>query len=82
MSTFQPVLEKLFERNQRAEIIYLSASGSLTHRVIKIKKVTPFWVKGYCYLRKTERTFSLQNILSIYPVQNNQESPFKHAAGR
>ncbi len=74
MNPFFQTLNRIFEKNQLAEIIYLSASGELSHRVVSVKKVTPYYLQGYCLLRKTNRTFSLQNILSVYPKNIKRSS--------
>ncbi|WP_456275809.1 hypothetical protein [Bacillus sp. AK128] len=69
MGSFQPLFERLLAENQAAEIIYLSSSGQLSHRVFTIRRVTPYYVNGYCQLRKANRSFSFQNILSASPVK-------------
>lgn len=74
MNPFYSTIMRIFKNNQAAEIIYQSASGELSHRVIYIHKVTPQFVQGYCTLRKTTRTFSMQNILSAYPKQSNRKA--------
>ncbi|KAA0546599.1 hypothetical protein FZW96_15270 [Bacillus sp. BGMRC 2118] len=77
MNHFYPTFLKMYQNNQPAEIIYQSASGHLSHRVIYIKKVTPQFIQGYCSLRKTTRTFSLQNMLSVYPKNTHTLSKSK-----
>ncbi|MFZ3589292.1 hypothetical protein ACOI1C_08355 [Bacillus sp. DJP31] len=74
MNPFFQTLNRIHESNKLAEIIYLSASGDLSHRAVIVKKVTPYYFQGYCLLRKTNRTFSLQNILSVYPKNSKRSS--------
>ncbi|MBM7659694.1 putative DNA-binding transcriptional regulator YafY [Bacillus mesophilus] len=80
MNTFQLQFQRLLEKDQAAEIIYLASNGELSHRVIHVKEVTPYYIRAYCNLRKTTRTFSLQNILSVFPKQAKRISPHHVAA--
>lgn len=68
MNPFYTTIKRIHEQNQAVEIIYQSLSGEISHRIIYVNKLTPQFVYGYCTLRKTMRTFALQNILSAYPL--------------
>ncbi|MGD6964543.1 hypothetical protein ACQCVB_20280 [Fictibacillus phosphorivorans] len=47
------------------EIMYLSDSGSISQRTITIKDIEESNLRAYCHLRKTQRVFKMENILSI-----------------
>ncbi|OIK11105.1 WYL domain-containing protein [Bacillus sp. MUM 13] len=46
------------------EIIYLSEKGQVSQRRIQVLDLTEEYVRAYCFLRKTNRTFKISNILS------------------
>ncbi|WP_419883465.1 hypothetical protein ACN6MY_07875 [Peribacillus sp. B-H-3] len=46
------------------EIIYLSEKGQVSQRRIQVLDITEDYVRAYCFLRKTKRTFKISNILS------------------
>jgi len=46
------------------EIIYLSKSGILTQRRIKVISIYENTIKAVCLLRKSRRTFRIDHILS------------------
>jgi predicted DNA-binding transcriptional regulator YafY len=52
---------------QQVTMIYMAKDGSLTKRRIKIDRITETSVTGYCYLRKQQRTFRLNQILAMQP---------------
>ncbi|MEB6549047.1 hypothetical protein MXL46_08055 [Heyndrickxia sporothermodurans] len=54
---------------ERLEMIYLSAKGDITQRIIKVEKVGEESFRAYCYTRKQLRTFKINNILSIAPLK-------------
>ncbi|MFD1735370.1 hypothetical protein ACFSCX_02215 [Bacillus salitolerans] len=76
MNPFYSALNRCFLDQQPVELIYQSISGEMTHRTIMIRKMTPTFIQGYCLLRKTTRTFSLQNILSISTKQKESKRLF------
>ncbi|KZE65618.1 hypothetical protein AWM68_20670 [Fictibacillus phosphorivorans] len=47
------------------EIMYLSNSGQISQRIISIKEINETTIRAYCHLRKTQRVFKLDNILSV-----------------
>jgi predicted DNA-binding transcriptional regulator YafY len=52
--------------NQKpVEIMYLSNSGEVSQRTITIRDIHDSKIKAYCHLRRTQRVFKLENILSI-----------------
>ncbi|MDN4606640.1 transcriptional regulator [Sporosarcina highlanderae] len=61
-------LIKICERRELAEMIYMSADGSLTKRRIRILSVGEGSFKAYCFLRREKRTFKIESVLSIRRV--------------
>jgi predicted DNA-binding transcriptional regulator YafY len=47
------------------EIMYISNNGQVSQRTIFIKDINETTMRAYCHLRKTQRVFKLENILSI-----------------
>lgn len=56
------------------ELIYLAKNGNITQRKISVLHVSGTTVTAYCHLRKTKRTFLLENILSFVPIKNRRET--------
>ncbi|MBH0171000.1 hypothetical protein [Fictibacillus sp. 18YEL24] len=47
------------------EIMYISNNGQVSQRTVSIKAINETTLKAYCHLRKTQRVFKLDNILSV-----------------
>ncbi|WP_227521510.1 MULTISPECIES: hypothetical protein [Bacillus] len=58
------LLEKYFYHNIPIEMIYEARNGELTQRAVRIIHIGDTHLIGFCYLRKTKRTFKIENILS------------------
>ncbi|HWL25428.1 MAG TPA: transcriptional regulator [Ureibacillus sp.] len=61
-------LMKFMLRNQLVDMIYLAKSGEVTKRRIKIIHVNEQSIIAYCFMKQSQRTFLIDNILSLYPV--------------
>lgn len=59
---------KNMNKNQLVEVIYISNSGQITKRRVKVYKVNQQSFIGYCYLRKSIRTFNIANVFALVPV--------------
>jgi predicted DNA-binding transcriptional regulator YafY len=53
---------------RRVEIIYQSADGSLTQRMIRVLDVRDGVVRAYCLTTGAPRTFRVENILAALPA--------------
>lgn len=51
------------------EMIYLDDKGNLSQRRIRVLSVGEETFKAYCYVRRQQRTFKSNNILSIIPAK-------------
>lgn len=61
-------LLKVLERKQLIDMMYISKSGEITKRRIKVIKVEDDTFKAYCFTKHASRTFKIENVLSMLPV--------------
>jgi predicted DNA-binding transcriptional regulator YafY len=59
------LLTRAMERREKVEMIYLSAKGEVTQRVIDVVNLNDQHVIAYCHTRKERRLFKIDNILSL-----------------
>lgn len=60
----ESLIRRALDSGEPLEIIYQSASGNLTQRVIFVKDVNGKRIRAYCTLRKQTRFFNMDHILS------------------
>ncbi|PID03756.1 transcriptional regulator [Sporosarcina sp. P2] len=65
-------LIKSVERNYILDMIYMSKGGAISKRRIKVMQVGEVSFRAYCYLRKSNRTFKIDNILALVPVTSRE----------
>lgn len=68
------LLEKYFSRGQIVEVIYLSKSGEISKRRVKIIKIQGDSFQAFCFTRKAKRTFLIDNVLACVPVIQKERS--------
>lgn len=61
-------LVKSMRYGDSLDMIYVSGSGAISKRRIKVLSINEVNFQGYCYLRKSKRTFKVDNILALVPV--------------
>jgi len=61
-------LEKAMNRNQLVTIMYMSKTGEITKRRVKIMSITTNTFKAYCFVKQSQRTFKIDHVLAIVPV--------------
>ncbi|MBS8263139.1 hypothetical protein DYI25_01655 [Mesobacillus boroniphilus] len=61
------LLEKSLSENLPVEMIYLAANNQITQRRIIVKEMHERYFKAFCFLRKADRLFKKENILSVMP---------------
>lgn len=61
-------LMKSMNRNYVLDMMYLSKDGAISERKIKVLQVGEVSFRAYCYLRKFNRTFKIDNVLALVPV--------------
>lgn len=65
-------LIKSMEWNHVLDMIYMSKDGAISKRSIKILQVEDVSFRAYCYLRKSNRTFKIDNILALVPITSKE----------
>ena len=61
-------LIKAMQRQQIVSMMYISQSGAITKRRIKIIKLAGNSFTAFCFTRRAKRTFMINNVLAILPV--------------
>lgn len=61
-------IKKAVNDNQQLELIYMSDSGQITKRRIKVLMFNDDLFSAYCFLRGANRTFKGQNVLALVPI--------------
>ncbi len=64
----QEQLIKAMQRNQLVDMMYVSKTGEISKRRIKIIKMADDKFQAYCFNKETKRTFIIDNALAIAPV--------------
>ncbi|MBO0601368.1 transcriptional regulator [Sporosarcina sp. E16_3] len=65
-------LIKSMEWNHVLDMIYMAKDGAISKRSIKILQVGDVSFRAYCYLRKSNRTFKIDNILALVPITSKE----------
>ena len=61
-------LIKSTEYNEPLDMMYMAADGSISKRRINVLQVGEVSFRAYCFLRKSKRTFTIDNVLALVPV--------------
>lgn len=61
-------LIKSMKYNQEMDMMYMTNDGVVSQRRIKVLQLKGSCCIAYCYLRKSKRTFKIENILALVPV--------------
>ncbi len=61
-------LMKSMDRHMVLEMMYISKDGTISKRRIEVLQVGEVSFRAYCYLRKSNRTFTIDNVLALVPV--------------
>jgi len=61
-------LIKAMLRNQLVDMMYVSKSGEISKRRIKVTKVLDNSFTAYCFTKQAKRTFLIDNVLALQPV--------------
>lgn len=65
-------LERSVDYGEVLEMMYLAADGTISKRQIKVLQVGEVSFRAYCYLRKSKRTFTIENVLALVPVMSKE----------
>lgn len=61
-------LIKAMQYKQLVTIIYMSKSGEITKRRVKVLKIESDKFQAYCFMKRDKRTFIIDNVLAVLPV--------------
>lgn len=61
-------LIKSMRYNQPMDMMYMTNDGVVSQRRIKVLQMRGSCCIAYCYLRKSKRTFKIENMLALVPV--------------
>lgn len=56
--------------NEVMEMIYMSNKGELSKRRVKVLSLQEDAFRAFCFVRKQQRIFKIENVLSIRPVRS------------
>lgn len=59
---------KAMKYHQLIDVIYIAKNGSITKRRVKVLTVAGGSMQVYCHTKKAKRTFILDQILAVKPV--------------
>ena len=65
-------LFKSMKFSESADMMYMSNGGVISKRRIKVLQVNEDNFRAYCYLRKSKRTFRIDNVLALVPVYQKE----------
>ena len=61
-------LQKALRFNEILQVMYLAKDGSISKRKIRVLSIHGKTFTAYCFLRKSKRTFLIDNVLAVVPV--------------
>jgi predicted DNA-binding transcriptional regulator YafY len=65
---------KAMQYGKIVDVMYMSKSGNFTKRRIKVLKLYGESFQVYCFLRNTKRTFLIDNVLALIPVERKESA--------
>ncbi|KAA0944142.1 transcriptional regulator [Sporosarcina sp. ANT_H38] len=65
-------LVKSAEYNQVLIMMYLAKDGSISKRRINVLQIGEASFRAYCFLRKSKRTFIIDNVLALVPIVHRE----------
>ncbi len=65
-------LIKAMQRNQLLDMMYVSKTGEISKRRIKIIQIVGDKFQAYCFIKEAKRTFIIDNVLVVYTVNRER----------
>ncbi|WP_338657204.1 transcriptional regulator (plasmid) [Sporosarcina psychrophila] len=65
-------LVKSLEYKEFLDMMYMAADGTISKRRINVLQVGEVSFRAYCFLRKSKRTFTIDNLLALVPVKTKE----------
>lgn len=66
-------LEKSARYGESVVLMYLAKDGRISKRRVKVLQVGETTFRAYCFLRKSKRTFLIDNVLAVVPVLQKEK---------
>ena len=60
-------LMKSIKYNESMDMMYMAKDGQISKRRINVLQVGEVSFRAYCFLRKSKRTFTIDNVLALVP---------------
>lgn len=67
-------LMKSMEYGVLLDMMYMDKSGAVSKRRIQVIQVGEGSFRAYCYMRKSKRTFTIDNVLVLVPVVHKERA--------
>lgn len=67
-TSVRKTLEKSIKYGDVLDMMYLAKDGSISKRRVSVLQVGDVSFRAYCHLRKSKRTFTIDNVLALVPV--------------
>lgn len=61
-------LVKAMQHHQLVELMYMSKSGEISKRRVKLLKISGDKFQAFCFVKHAKRTFIINNVLAVLPV--------------
>lgn len=58
--------------NEYLDMMYIANDGAISKRRVKVLQVNEYSFQAYCFLRRSKRTFRIDNVLALVPVIQNE----------
>lgn len=67
-------LERAVKYGEILDMMYLAKDGSITKRSVSVLQVGDTTFRAYCHLRKSKRTFAIENVLALVPAIEREKA--------
>ncbi len=61
-------LIKAMQHNQLVDLMYISQTGEITKRRVKLIKIVGDRFQAFCFTKHAKRTFITDNVLAVMPI--------------
>lgn len=65
-------LIKAIQHNKLVDLMYMSQSGEITKRRVKLIKIVGDKFQAFCFTKHAKRTFIIDNVLALVPVTRKE----------
>ena len=61
-------LIKSIRYNESLDMMYMANDGVISKRRVKVLQINEGSFRAYCFLRRSKRTFRIDNVLALVPI--------------